>query len=121
MQKILDESGVTPLPNQETSSITASPNQLRQLCPPIAWTKPLTACGPEQDPNMKLHGTVDINGVSFHAEAFEVSYSTEGEQIGKQDEEETHLGEICNIVQGAADTVAIAGREYVLAIIPAQR
>ena len=70
---------------------------------------------------MKLHGTVDINGVSFHAEAFEVSYSTEGEQIGKQDEEETHLGEICNIVQGAADTVAIAGREYVLAIIPAQR
>lgn len=121
MQKILDESGVPPLPNRETSSITASPNQLRQLCPPIAWTKPLTACGPEQDPNMKLHGTVDIDGVSFHAEAFEVSYSTEGEQIGKQDEEETHLGEIGNIVQGAADTIAIVGREYVLAIIPAQR
>ena len=121
MQKILDESGVTPPPSRETPSLTASPNQLRQFCPPIAWTKPLTACGPEQDPNMKLHGTVEIDGISFHAEAFEVSYSTDGEQIGKQDEEETHLGEICNIVQGAADTIAIAGREYVLAIIPAQR
>jgi hypothetical protein len=102
-------------------SITASPTQLGQLCPPIVWTKALTACGPDEDPSMKLHGTVNIDGVSFHAEAFEVSYSTAGEQIGKQDEEETHLGEICNIVQGAADTIAIAGREYVLAIIPAQR
>jgi len=102
-------------------SITASPTQLGQLCPPIVWTKPLTACGPAEDPNVKLHGTVDIHGVSFHAEAFEVSYSTDGEQFGKQDEEETHLGEICNIVQGAADTITIAGREYVLAIIPAQR
>ncbi len=102
-------------------SITASPKQLGQLCPSIIWTKPLTACGPDHDPNMKLHGTVDIDGVSFHAEAFEVAYSTDGEQIGKQDEEETHLAEICNIVQGAADTIAIAGREYVLAIIPGQR
>ena len=102
-------------------TISASPNQLGELCPPIIWTKPLIACGPDHDPNMKLHGTVEIDGVSFHTEAFEVSYSTDGEQIGKQDEEETHLGEICNIVQGAADTIVIAGREYVLAIIPGQR
>lgn len=100
---------------------TASPNQLGQLCPPIVWTKPLTACGPDHDPNMKLHGTVNIDGVSFHAEAYEVCYSTDGEQIGKQDEEETYLGEICNIVQGAAETIAIASREYVLAITPGQR
>ena len=121
MQKILDESGVIPQPSRQTPSPAAPPTQVGQLCPPILWTKPLTACGPDEDPNLKLHGTVDIQGVSFHAEAFEVSYSTDGEQIGKQDEEETHLGEICNIVQGAADTITIAGREYVLAIIPAQR
>ena len=102
-------------------SITASPSQFGQLSPPILWTKRLTACGPEHDPNTKLHGTVEIAGVSFHAEAFEVCYSPDGEQIGKQNEEETHLGEICNIVQGAADTIAIAGREYVLAITPGQR
>ena len=121
LQKILDESGVIPQPSRQTPSPAAPPTQVGQLCPPILWTKPLTACGPDEDPNLKLHGTVDIQGVSFHAEAFEVSYSTDGEQIGKQDEEETHLGEICNIVQGAADTITIAGREYVLAIIPAQR
>jgi hypothetical protein len=104
-------------------SITASPDELTNNCPPIVWTKPLTPCGPERDPEMKLHGTVEINGISFHAEAFEIYYSTDGEnhQIGKQDEEETYLGEICNIVQGAADTITIAGREYVLAIIPGQR
>ena len=102
-------------------SISASPNNLRQHCPPIFWTKPLTPCGPDSDPNMKLHGTVEINGVSFHAKAFEVCYSTDGEQIGRQNEEETHLAEICNIVQGAADTIRIAGREYVLAITPQQR
>ena len=70
---------------------------------------------------MKLHGTVEINGVSFHAEAFEVFYSTEGEQLGRQDEAETYLSEVLNIVQGAAETIAIASREYVLAITPAQR
>ena len=104
-------------------SITASPDELTNNCPPIIWTKPLTPCGPDRDPKMKLHGTVEINGISFHAEAFEIYYSTDGknQQIGKQDEEETYLGEICNIVQGAADTIAIAGREYVLAIIPGQR
>jgi hypothetical protein len=121
MQKILNESRVIPPPSGQTPSLAAPPIQVGQLCPPILWTKPLTACGPEEDPNVKLHGTVNIHGVSFHAEAFEVSYSTDGEQIGKQDEAETHLGEICNIVQGAADSVVIAGREYVLAIIPAQR
>lgn len=105
------------------ASITASPEQLTQNCPPIVWTKPLTPCGPDNDPKMKLHGTVEINGISFHAEAYEVYYSADGEneQIGKQDEEETYLGEICSILQGAADTVMIAGREYVLAIIPGQR
>ena len=100
---------------------TTATHELRQRCPPIVWTKPLTACGPDHDPNIKLHGTVEINGVSFHAEAFEVSYSTTGEQIGKQDEDETYLGEICNIVQGAAETIMIADREYVLAILPSQR
>lgn len=104
-------------------SITASPDELTKNCPPILWTKPLTPCGPEHDPEMKLHGTVEINGISFHAEAYEIYYSTDGEnqQIGRQDEDETHFGEICNIVQGAADTITIAGREYVLAIIPGQR
>jgi len=104
-------------------SITASPDELTNNCPPIIWTKPLTPCGPDHDPNIKLHGTVEISGVSFYAEAFEIYYSSDGQnqQIGKQDEEETYLGEICNIVQGAADTIAIAGREYVLAIIPGQR
>ena len=114
-QEFAPSSPALPAPKRETS------NGPPQLCPPIVWTKPLTACGPEQDPNVKLHGMVEIDGVSFHAEAFEVSYSSDGEQIGKQDEEETHLGEICNIVQGAADTLQIAGREYVLSIIPAQR
>jgi hypothetical protein len=104
-------------------SITPSRDELTYNCPPIVWTKPLTPCGPDHDPNIKLHGTVEINGVSFHAEAYQIYYSSDGQnqQIGKQDEEETYLGEICNIVQGAADTIAIAGREYVLAIIPGQR
>ena len=71
---------------------------------------------------MKLHGTVEINGISFHAEAFEVSYTQDNnEQVGKQNEDETYLGEICNIVQGAAETINIAGREYVFAIMPGQR
>lgn len=43
------------------------------------------------------------------------------EQVGKQDEEETYLAEICSIVQGAAETITIADREYVLAILPGQR
>jgi hypothetical protein len=103
--------------------ITASPKELTKNSPPIVWTKPLTPCGPDSDPKIKLHGTVEINGMSFHAEAYEVCYSTDGEnqQIGKQDEEETYLGEICSIVQGAAETIVIANREYVLAIIPGQR
>jgi hypothetical protein len=90
--------------------------------PEIVWTKPLTPAGPESDPAMKLHGTVEINGISFHAEAFEVSYTQDNnEQVGKQNEDETYLGEICNIVQGAAETINIAGREYVFAIMPGQR
>jgi hypothetical protein len=102
-------------------SIRAALDQPRPHCPPIIWIKPLTPCGPSYDPHMKLHGTVHINGVSFHAEAFQVFYSTEGEQLGKQDEAETYLSEVLNIVQGAAETIAIASREYVLAITPAQR
>jgi hypothetical protein len=102
-------------------SITAAPDQPGPHCPPLIWVKPLTPCGPSHDPHMKLHGTVEINGTSFHAEAFEVCYSTEGEQLGKQDQEETYLSEVWNMVQGAAETIAIAGREYVLAITPAQR
>lgn len=102
-------------------SITASPDQPGPHCPPITWVKPLTPCGPSHDPHMKLHGTVEINGILFHAEAFEVCYSTEGEQLAKQDEEETYLSEVWNIVQGAAETIAISSREYVLAITPAQR
>jgi len=102
-------------------SLTAFPAQHGQHSPTITWTKPLTPCGPQHDPSMKLHGTVEIYGISFHAEAYEVSYAADGEQIGKQDEDETYLGEICNIVQAAAATIAIAGREYVLAIIPGQQ
>jgi hypothetical protein len=103
-------------------AIAAAPDQLTKDSPPIIWTKPLTPCGPETDPQVKLHGTVEINGISFHAEAFEVEYSPgDNEQIGKQDESETYLGEICNIVQAAAETITIAGREYVFAIMPGQR
>lgn len=103
--------------------VPAAPEQLTENCPPLLWTKPLTPCGPDDDPKVKLHGTVEINGIAFHAEAYQVYYSTDGQnqQIGKQDEDETYLREICSIVQGAADTVMIAGREYVLAIIPGQR
>jgi hypothetical protein len=103
-------------------SISATPDQLTQDSPAIAWTKPLTPCGPEDDPRVKLHGTVEINGASFHAECYEVHYVGEdNHQVGKQDEDETYLGEICNIVQGAAETIMIFGREYVFAIMPGQR
>ena len=103
-------------------SIAAAPDKVTQNCPAIVWTKPLSPCGPESDPQVKLHGTVEINGISFHAEAFEIVYTgTNNEQVGKQDESETYLGEICNIVQGAAETITIAGREYVFAIMPGQR
>lgn len=97
-------------------------SNLRQNQPAILWTKPLTACGPAADPLVKLHGTVLINGILFHAEAYEVFYTNaDHEQVGKQDEEETYLAEICSIVQGAAETIAIADREYVFAILPGQR
>lgn len=103
-------------------SISATPDQLTQDSPAIVWTKPLTPCGPEDDPKIKLLGTLEVNGTSFHAEAYEVSYlGDDNQQVGKQDENETYLSEICAIVQGAAETVMIAGREYVLAIIPGQR
>ena len=82
----------------------------------------MTPCGPENDPKMKLHRTVEINGTSFHAEAYEVTYlGSDNQQVGKQDENETYLGEICEIVQAAAETITIAGREYVFAITPGQR
>lgn len=107
----------------------------RPFTPPIVWTKPLTPCGPKDQPHVKLLGTVYILGVMFHAEAYEVEdkpdrvlqlgegphFTDTIQQTGKQDESETYLAEILNIVQGSANTVTIDGRDYVLAITPSQR
>jgi hypothetical protein len=46
---------------------------------------------------------------------------SDNRQVDKQDENETYLGESCEIVQAAAETITIAGREYVFAIMPGQR
>lgn len=88
--------------------------------PTINWTKPLTPCGPPEDPDVKLHGTVEILGTSFHAEAYQV---TEGEldaQVGVQDEADTYLSEVLEIVGSSAQTIRLNEREYVLAITPHQ-
>lgn len=89
--------------------------------PEIAWSKPLTPCGPESDPTVKLLGTVTILGASFHAEAYAVLDDAEGAQTGVQDESDTWLSEILNIVQGSAQPIRINERDYVLAITPSQR
>lgn len=94
---------------------------MRQYTPTIEWTKPLTPIGPSDDPKVKFLGTVSILGADFHAEADEVGYDEEEGQIGKQDESETYLAEVLNIVDGAAQTIRIDGREYVLSITPYQR
>jgi hypothetical protein len=96
--------------------------QPTEMEPAIAWAKPLEPSGPDSDPALKLFGAVEILGHRFHVEAYEVYYKGEDRvQTGKQDEDETYLGEILSIVQGAADTVEINGREYVMAITPGQR
>lgn len=96
-----------------------------KVWPEIIWSKPLTSneakCGPESDPAARLLGTVYIAGVPFHAEAWEVMDDEEGVQVGKEDESDTYLAELLEIVQGSAHTITIGGREYVLAITPFQR
>lgn len=92
--------------------------------PAIAWINPLAPVGPENDPLLKLLGRLAIAGAEFQAEAFEVEDIQEGDdtvQVGKQDEDETYLSETLEIVQGAAETITIKGRDYVLLITPCQR
>lgn len=89
--------------------------------PSIVWTKPLSPCGPEDNPEVKLLGQVSIDRVPFQAEAYEVREDENDGQVGIQEEHETWLPEVLNIVQGAAYTIDINGRSYVLAITPSQR
>jgi hypothetical protein len=96
------------------------------FAPVITWEQPLTPCGSStnglSNSPSQLNGRITIAGVAFYAEAYEV---TEGPppdhaQTGVLDESETFLPEILNIVGGAATTIPIDGRSYVLAITPSQ-
>ena len=65
---------------------------------------------------------MSILGANFHVEAVEVEYVGEdSEQVSKIGFDESWLDEVLNIVQGAAQTVRIDDREYVLSITPFQR
>ena len=89
--------------------------------PRIVWVRPLTPCGPEENPGAKLLGQVRILGVSFHAEAYEVRRGAEGRQVAASEHDEDYLTDLLGLVEGNAQTVTIGGREYVFAITPHQR
>jgi hypothetical protein len=86
--------------------------------PAIQWTKPLRPCGPPEDEQARLIGTVEILGVPFHVQAEGVHDDEECCQVS--DALETYVDEIQTLVDGAGMTVKINGRDYLLVIYPYQ-
>lgn len=90
--------------------------------PCIVWTKPMRSIS-DDEPGARLLGRVSILGADFHVEAVEVKETDEGEQVAAFDGDQCEgwLDEVLTIVQGAAMTITINGRDYVLSITPYQQ
>lgn len=117
-RRTLDNFREATQPSSEYGITLFEPEPPLTAFPSLRWTKPLTPCGPDHDPKLKLLGTIEIAGIAFHAEAYQVNDNDQGCQQGLQNETETYLSEILDIVQGAAQTIEIEDRNYVLAITP---
>lgn len=69
----------------------------------------------------KLLGDLVIGGASFHIEAWEVYYSTEGEQLPVCERENSYYDITAYMTEGAGQTVEINGRSYFIVVTPFQQ
>jgi hypothetical protein len=87
--------------------------------PPIIWRVPLAPVGPPDDPAARLIGRLQILGVDFHANAEAVHDDADFCQV--PDCADTYAEDIQALTDGAAQTINIDGRAYLLVIAPFQR
>jgi hypothetical protein len=86
----------------------------------IHWGVGLHPIG-DPNPLTRLLGNIEIAGANFHVEAWQVETNKHGEQECKDPNAADWYDYISgNLVDGAGQTVEIAGREYFIVISPFQ-
>jgi len=91
--------------------------------PSLTFTDPLKAIGPDDNPECRLWGRIDLLGASFHVDLYEVQMVDGGEE-GPQQEvinvEESKLEELQDLNGGyePLETITLNGKTYVMCIYP---
>jgi hypothetical protein len=76
--------------------------------------------GPDNDPTARLLAAITLNGCPMHLEAYAVIEDATGQRFEDEAFIDQENAVLSVLVDGAARTVEINGRDYVLVATPAQ-